>query len=96
MPPHQPPRILLIGSILLDACTTRKDPGLERWARDNTEMNPTTIKSKTVSHVAEQSSWVPSPFCSPHGYLFPIKLENIPHSNEDPAEPKTNERIKSF
>ena len=28
----------------------------------------------TVSRMAEQSSWVPSPFCLPPGYPFPIKF----------------------
>ena len=42
-------------------------------ARDNLEANPITIKPKTASHVAEQSSWVPSPSCSPPGHLFSIR-----------------------
>ena len=48
-------------SMLSDACTTKKDPESERLARDNLETNPITIKAETVSHVAEQSSWVPYP-----------------------------------
>ena len=42
-------------------------------ARDNAETNPTTVKPETVSHVAEQASWVPLPSCSPLGHPFPIK-----------------------
>ena len=42
-------------------------------AKDNAETNPITIKPKTVSHVAEQLSWVPLPSCSPPGCPFPIK-----------------------
>ena len=34
-------------------CTARKDPESERLARDNLETNPITIKSETLSHVAE-------------------------------------------
>ena len=30
------------------------------------------MKPKTVSHVAEQFSWVPLPYCSPPRYPFPI------------------------
>ena len=37
------------------------------------ENNPITIKPETVSQVAEQSPWVPSPSCSPPGRPFPVK-----------------------
>ena len=60
-------------SWLSDANTTRKDPESEWLARDNPETNPITIKPKTASHVAEQSSWVPLPSCSPPRHPFPIK-----------------------
>ena len=42
-------------------------------AKDHPETNPITIKPKTVSHEAEQFSWVPLPSCSPPGCPFPIK-----------------------
>ena len=42
-------------------------------AKDNLETNPITIKPKTSSHVAELSSWVPLPYCSPPRCPFPIK-----------------------
>ena len=71
--PTSLPESFSLETTLLDPRTTRKDPELEWWATDNLETNPITIKSKTVSHVAEQSSWVPSPFCSPPGCPFPIK-----------------------
>ena len=45
--------------------TTRRDPESEWLARGNLETNPVTIKAKTVSHVAQQSSWIPWPSCSP-------------------------------
>ena len=32
-----------------------------------------TIKPETASHMAEQFSWVPLPYCSPPGCPFPIK-----------------------
>ena len=48
--------------------------GQARWlARDNPETNAITIKHETVSHVAEQFSWVPLSRCSPPGRHFPIK-----------------------
>ena len=42
-------------------------------AKDNPETNPITIKPETGSHVAEQFSWVPLPYCFPPGCPFPIK-----------------------
>ena len=56
-----------------EVCTTRKDSESEWLAKDNPETNPITIKPKTASHVTEQFSWVPLPFCSPPGRPFPIK-----------------------
>ena len=50
--------------------TTRKDS--EPEDKDNPETNPITIKP-TASHVAEQFSWVPLPYCSLPGHPFPIK-----------------------
>ena len=61
------------ASWLSDACTTRKDSELEWLAKDHLETNPITIKPDIASHVAEQFSWVPLPYCSPPGCLFPIK-----------------------
>ena len=42
-------------------------------AKENLETNPITIKPKTVSHKAEQSSWVPLPDCSLLGHPFPVE-----------------------
>ena len=42
-------------------------------AKDHPETNPITIKLETVSHAAEQFSWISLPYCSPPGYPFPIK-----------------------
>ena len=39
----------------------------------NPETNPITIKPETLSHVAEQFSWVPLPSCSLPGRPYPIK-----------------------
>ena len=47
-----------------------KDSESEWPAKDNPETNPITIKPKTQSHVAEQFSWVPLPYCSPLGLPF--------------------------
>ena len=55
------------------ACTTRKDPESEWLARDNPETNLITIKPETVSHVAEQFSWVLLPYCFLSCHPFPIK-----------------------
>ena len=60
-------------SWLRDACATRKDSELESLAKDHLETNPITIKPDIVSHLAEQFSWVPLPYCSPPGCPFPIK-----------------------
>ena len=60
-------------SWLSDVCTTRKDPGSEWLARDKLGTNSITIKPETVSHVAKQSSWFPSPSCSPPRGPSPIK-----------------------
>ena len=60
-------------SCLNKACATRKDSESEWLAKDNPETNPITIKPETASHVAEQFSWVPFPYCSPPGCPFPIK-----------------------
>ena len=60
-------------SWMSDACATRKDSELEWLAKDHPETNPINIKPETVSHVAEQFSWVPLPYCSPPGCPFPIK-----------------------
>ena len=42
-------------------------------AKDNPETNPITIKPETVSHMAEQFSWIPLPYCSPPRHPFTIK-----------------------
>ena len=68
--PHvlPPPRIL--AGVHL-GWAIRAPPGRteSEWlAKDDLETNPTTIKPKTVSHVAELFSWFPLPCCP-----FPIK-----------------------
>ena len=69
---HQPPRILLSG-IHLGWAMPSKDPESEWLARDSLETNLITLKPETVSHVAEQFSWVPCPSCSLPRCPFPIK-----------------------
>ena len=66
---YQPPRILLPG--IQPGWAMSIPP--EWLARDNPEPNPITIKPKTVSHAAEQFSWVPLPYCSPPRCPLPIK-----------------------
>ena len=60
-------------SWLSNAWATRKASEWEWLAKDNLETNPITIKPETVSHVAEQFSWVPLPYCSLPGCPSPIK-----------------------
>ena len=60
-------------SWLNKACTTRKDSESEWLAKDNPETNPIIVKLETVSHLAELFSWVPLPYCTPHGCPFTIK-----------------------
>ena len=55
-------------SRLSNARTIRKDSESEWLAKDNPETNPITIKPETVSHVAQQFSCLPLPYCSPPGY----------------------------
>ena len=59
-------------SWLSNECATLKDSESEWLAKDNLETNPITIKP-TASHVAEQFSWVPLPYCSLPRHPFPIK-----------------------
>ena len=69
-----PPRIPLTSIYL--GWGMRAPPGkteLEWLAKDHPETNPITIKPETASHVAEQFSWFPLPYCSPLGCPFPIK-----------------------
>ena len=56
-----------------NACSTRKDHESEWLARDNLETNPISMKPRTVSHMAEQFSWVPLPYWSLPGCPFPTK-----------------------
>ena len=51
----------------------RKDPESEWLTGEKLGTNPITIKPKTASHVAEQSSRVPWPSCSPPGCPFLVK-----------------------
>ena len=61
-------------SWLSNVCPTRKDPESEWLDKHNLETNPMTIKPKIVSHLAEQSSWVPLASCSPPRRPFPKSL----------------------
>ena len=73
MSDHLPESFSLASILAEKACTTRKDSDSEWSAKDNPETNPITIKPDTASHVAEQFSWVPLPYCSPPRCPFPIK-----------------------
>ena len=73
--PHVRPPPRIFSGIHL-GWIRRAPPGRteSEWlAKDNPETNPITVKPKTVSHVTEQFSRVPFPYCSPPGCLFPIK-----------------------
>ena len=60
-------------SWLRDAQAIRNDLVSEWLARDNPETNPSTKTPEMISHVAEQSSWIPMPSCAPARGPFPIK-----------------------
>ena len=67
----QPPRAPLVRihsgweMCMSSQRTLSQTTGQARWlARGNLETNPITIKPETVSHMAEQFSWVPFSCCS--------------------------------
>ena len=60
-------------SWLKDVHATRKTLSQARKGPSNPETNLITTKPETVSHVAEQFSWVPLCFCSLPRSPFPIK-----------------------
>ena len=60
-------------SWLKDVHATRKTLSQARKGPSNPETNLITTKPETVSHVAEQFSWVPLPYCSLPGCPLPIK-----------------------
>ena len=70
-----PPRILLAGIYLGWAMHVPPGRTLEsEWlTKENPETNSIIIKPKTVSHEAEQFSWVPLCYWSPPWFHFPIK-----------------------
>ena len=69
-----PPRILFTDIHFSWAMHEPPKDSESGWlAKDSLETNPITIKSETASHVAEQFSWVPLPYCSLPGCPFPIK-----------------------
>ena len=60
-------------SWLSNVWATRRDPESEWLARDNLETHSISIKPETVSHVANESSWVPLRFCSLPRCPSPVK-----------------------
>ena len=60
-------------SWLKDVHATRKTLSQARKGPSNPETNLITTKPETVSHVAEQFSWVPLPYCSLPRRPFPIR-----------------------
>ena len=75
------PESFWLESILAEWCwaTRKEEPESEWLARDNLETNPITINSETVSHLAEQFSWLPLPSCFQPGLPFPIKSLALKH-----------------
>ena len=78
--PAKLPETLKLEFLLVERCMhhqkDRVRPNMSRGrelAKDNLKTNPITIKSKRVSHIAEQFSWVPLPCCSLPWLPFPIK-----------------------
>ena len=78
MSDHLPESSLWHPSQLNKVCITRKDSESEWLAKGNLEANPITIKTETVSHMAEQFSWLPLHYFSPPGGPFPIKFLALP------------------
>ena len=63
-----------LASILVEQGVNHQEGCWVRMiGKDNPETNPSTIKPKSVSHMAEQSSWVLLPYCSLLSHPFPIK-----------------------
>ena len=73
------PGSLVLESILADRYTTRKDFELDHiWSRQDdwswtTQKLSISIKPESVSHMAEQLSRVPLPYCSLPEHTFLIK-----------------------
>ena len=67
------PESLSLASILAERCVHHQERLWIRMIGQSPETNPITIKPETASHMAEQFSWVPLPYCSPPGCPFPIK-----------------------
>ena len=67
------PESLSLASILAEQCVHHQERLWIRMIGQSPETNPITIKPETASHMAEQFSWVPLPYCSPPGCPFPIK-----------------------
>ena len=62
-----------LESILTEQCLYQQEGPESEWlSRDNPENN-LTRDPKTVSHGAEQFSWIPLHYCSPPTHPFPIK-----------------------
>ena len=71
---HHLPESFSLESIWAEQCVYRQEgPWIRKIARDNPETNPIISKPEPLSHVSEQSTWVPSPSCSLPGRPFPIK-----------------------
>ena len=76
---YRPPRIVLTGIHFGWTIRARhqEGPWVSEWlARNNLETNPITIKPETASHMAEQFSWVPVPYCSPAPRLL-VKWKSL-------------------
>ena len=73
--PTNLPESFSLEFILAERCARHQE---EPWVRvigqRQPETNPITIKPETVSHMAEQFSWVPLPCRSPPGRPLPIKF----------------------
>ena len=67
------PESFSLASILAEQGVHHQEGFWVRMIGYRPEINPITIKPQTTSHMAEQFSWVPWPYCSPPGCPFPIK-----------------------
>ena len=70
----QPPESFSLAFILAEWCNGHQEgPRVQVIGQRQPKTNPITIKPETTSHMAEQSSWVPSPCYSLPWHPFPIK-----------------------
>ena len=74
--PYHLPESSSLASILAEQCLHRQEGPPVKMV-DHLETNPLTMKPDTATRVAAQSSWVPSPACTPPRCDSPIKTSAL-------------------